>query len=1009
MSFPFFCCSKKLADIYRQFFFQIDEPLGNVLGDFIGSFVLIEIFVERLDPHVAAVSHQIRDGVIGFIHDQLHVRFHPGHSCGDGVGILAIIVIFVQQTLNFTIQFVVFVLAVRELFLQFFRFDVFQHLVNGFDSHLYTRVALAEKSYRILFDHACNLPFFFISLSEREGIMKDSENFKDYAGVPKLSGAAKKYYRTYKKLFDEFSAKNSQNNSFEFTKQDENIEKSVTRADDENASVTDDNTKNTGERARYALKMSTEGTHFVEVDSFAFTDKSSPKEIAEVLSEIVRTKFSDFIKVDGQTIGINQRTAREWVRSKSATTLLRYSRTAFIDKANAFENADELLKVARNYISETRNHSRDDNFVGFARGIVDFKVKTRGYEADIIVGTTKSGAAILYDLVNIKGKKIVADASNATQSRRSDAPTTNNSITENAEKINPSDKNSSKKSSKKFAIPETDSEGTALSDGQRRYFEHTKQLDSKGNLQVMYQGAAEDFQVFDRKRSKASNLYGRGFYFTNSDAQAGHYGNTRAFYLNVTEPLSTTEKTITRMQMRKFLNAVAKNEDYSIENYGTYNVDEVLSSVYSGKSDFAMLQDVSATAIGDLVEATELFNEINGTNFDGFILDSETVIFRSEQAKLTSNKAPTKNVDIRYAFDDSEVDNSNEKSYTYTKEQYEKFGWARANDVLSKKENACLRSLFADAVSKQANPPRTKFGEYMIEIGDDVHNKIAYMTGEIDNPTITRVLEIAEYDETVLSKRREEIYVSERRGIREKTGGVYRRYSRADYGYKLYQQRVSEQSIENNNQLGVERGTGGRATEATQGDVSKQYLPIVDTFTDVSGKKRNVLKVGKEYMIEGNTHAKYSPTIEDVVKAENARIINRYAKKYNKSAGWVKQKLSADPNFLKAERDSGKRYAISDIEATRKSIVTNIEQAYKPTFKDNIFSGWTALKIGFVDEFAGVEAVGKAYGIKDTPDRGRILQKRPIRKSAMRGCLIAGVEIAARARLSDWFTVQSNA
>ena len=37
----------------------------------------------------------------------------------------------------------------------------------------------------------------------------------DYADVPKLSGAAKKYYRTYKKLFDEFSVRNAQSNANE--------------------------------------------------------------------------------------------------------------------------------------------------------------------------------------------------------------------------------------------------------------------------------------------------------------------------------------------------------------------------------------------------------------------------------------------------------------------------------------------------------------------------------------------------------------------------------------------------------------------------------------------------------------------------------------------------------------------------------------------------------------------------------------------------------------------------
>lgn len=53
---------------------------------------------------------------------------------------------------------------------------------------------------------------------------------EDYADVPKLSGAAKRYYRTYKKLFDEFSARNSE----AFVN-----EKSLTSMNQENMQVSD--------------------------------------------------------------------------------------------------------------------------------------------------------------------------------------------------------------------------------------------------------------------------------------------------------------------------------------------------------------------------------------------------------------------------------------------------------------------------------------------------------------------------------------------------------------------------------------------------------------------------------------------------------------------------------------------------------------------------------------------------------------------------------------------------
>ena len=156
----------------------------------------------------------------------------------------------------------------------------------------------------------------------------------------------------------------------------------------------------------------------------------------------MRTKFSSYIDVHGQNIGINQRTAREWLRSKSAEKLLHTDSQTFLDKVNAFENADELLKASKEYVGEAAKHSRKDNFVEFARGIVAFKVGDNGYEADIIVGTTKSNVALLYDVVNIQHKEIVADTTDTVQDRRSGVSATTNNISQNAEKVNTSLQNS---------------------------------------------------------------------------------------------------------------------------------------------------------------------------------------------------------------------------------------------------------------------------------------------------------------------------------------------------------------------------------------------------------------------------------------------------------------------------------------------------------------------------------------------------------------------------------------
>jgi len=93
-------------------------------------------------------------------------------------------------------------------------------------------------------------------------------------------------------------------------------------------------------------------------------------------------------------------------------------------------------------------------------------------------------------------------------------------------------------------------------------------VDKNGAPKKMYRGDSENFTVFDRKKSKYSNLYGRGFYFTESESHAKQYGNARAFYLDIKNPVSTEKTTITKEQLRKFVEEVAENEDYGLENYG---------------------------------------------------------------------------------------------------------------------------------------------------------------------------------------------------------------------------------------------------------------------------------------------------------------------------------------------------------------------------------------------------------------------------------------------------------
>lgn len=152
-----------------------------------------------------------------------------------------------------------------------------------------------------------------------------------------------------------------------------------------------------------------------------------------------------------------------------------------------------------------------------------------------------------------------------------------------------------------------------------------------GTPKVFYHGTSAEFTEFDKRKSK-SGFYGKGFYFTTEKSHANQYGKEMEVYLNIKNPLLPGQSNVTKNQIVKFLGAVSENEDYSIENYGTYDINKITQGITS-RDTFAVIQDINATAIGDFGEALQLFNEVNGTEFDGIITPTETVVYNAKQIK----------------------------------------------------------------------------------------------------------------------------------------------------------------------------------------------------------------------------------------------------------------------------------------------------------------------------------------------------------------------------------------
>lgn len=209
-----------------------------------------------------------------------------------------------------------------------------------------------------------------------------------------------------------------------------------------------------------------------------------------------------------------------------------------------------------------------------------------------------------------------------------------------------------------------DSSGKDLTEGQKEYFRESKVLDENGALKVMHHGtSAYGFDVFDIKKAKAAGLYGKGFYFSDSDSHAGTYGQTYDVYLNLVNPLQVATHDITEDQLLKFINEVANDEDYGIENYGYDATPQSIVKSLKGKDDFTALQDINATCIGDFCAALKLFNKVNGTSYDGIIAPTETVAFYANQIKEIANENPTASDNIRFSMSVDEF-NKMEKNAT---------------------------------------------------------------------------------------------------------------------------------------------------------------------------------------------------------------------------------------------------------------------------------------------------------------------------------------------------------
>ena len=359
----------------------------------------------------------------------------------------------------------------------------------------------------------------------------------------------------------------------------------------------------------------------------------------------------------GQKVYIGEDLPGEFTQSKYTQAILKNRSNLIKAKNRSAGNIGEMIEIATNRRWEKAKHAgnkdakygmyRYDTMFGFP--VLDSKGNEVGaniYKAELVIRNASDGKKYLYDIVSIKKDATASGwltnkiASAAAYAAGQKGNASSNKVTQQKPVVNPK---SMEKRSDRSGVEMT-REQQINSPQFKAWFDNSKIVNSDGSPKVMYHGSQAQFDTFDRKKARSSGTYGKGFYFTDSTTHAGTYGNLYAVYLSIQNPVQYGKGSVSKDQVRKFLEAVADNEDYSIENYGTYDIDQILRSVMSGKSKvdaFRVIQDISATAVGDMVEAVELFNKVNGTSYDGIVTATETVAFRPTQIKSAKDNMGT--------------------------------------------------------------------------------------------------------------------------------------------------------------------------------------------------------------------------------------------------------------------------------------------------------------------------------------------------------------------------------
>ena len=248
---------------------------------------------------------------------------------------------------------------------------------------------------------------------------------------------------------------------------------------------------------------------------------------------------------------------------------------------------------------------------------------------------------------------------------------------------------------------ETDSAGRELTMQQREYFKDSEVRDEDGRLIPVYHGSQAQFTEFSADfMSMHGSMESQGFYFTDNRSMAESYkrdgGQLLEGYLNISKPLSDSEVTMTKAELKKLLKAVDPTGDDVVINYDPTGGMGYPSKAWYNRALAATVEQIYSTSDSDSEILADVANSGAGAGattkaarralgYDGYIVkgkyDDATVYvaFESNQFKNADNKTPTENQDIRFSAEDEDGELSEQQEQSYEKTERD----GKSGDYLS--------------------------------------------------------------------------------------------------------------------------------------------------------------------------------------------------------------------------------------------------------------------------------------------------------------------------------------